>query len=85
MTENDKTHGTSFVDKLFRLKAPFDREQLLEIRRNILETMKEKTFDHYMAQMHFIRDASVKIVANVHSRMMTCIGNKWNCLKNHIG
>ena len=64
MTEDKTSHSTSFVDKLFMLKSPFDREQLLGIRRNILETMKEKTFDHYMAQMHFIRDESVKIVAN---------------------
>ena len=45
-------------------KAPFDRDELLGIRRNILETMKEKTFDHYMAQMYMIRDAAVQLVAN---------------------
>lgn len=61
---HETSHTATFIDKLFMFKAPFDRDELLGIRRNILETMKEKTFDYYMAQMYMIRDAAVQLVAN---------------------
>ena len=61
---HETSHTATFIDKLFMFKAPFHRDELLGIRRNILETMKEKTFDYYMAQMYMIRDAAVQLVAN---------------------
>jgi hypothetical protein len=57
--------GTStIIDKLFMLKAPFNQDQLLDIRREILGTMKHNTFDYYMSHMNQIRDMANQVITN---------------------
>jgi serine/threonine protein kinase len=52
------------LTNMLMVKAPYNEEDLAKIRLNIMEQMKENTFEHYLNQMKVIREEIDRVLSS---------------------